>query len=101
MAIGEGQFLVRLSIFAIVCSASPCPGVTTTLAGFEAAGFGVSFGVLVRFLLRFGCRWRFGLGPLVGGGSTLTEAFSIHFEDGRVVDEAINGGDGHALSGKI
>ncbi len=100
MAIGEGQFLVRLSIFAIVCSASPCPGVTTTLAGFEAAGFGVSFGVLVRFLLRFGCRWRFGLGPLVGGGSTLTEAFSIHFEDGRVVDEAINGGDGHGLVGE-
>ena len=45
-----------------------------------------------------GCRWRFDLSSLVGGGRTLAEAFSVHFEDGRMVDQAVDGGDGRNVS---
>jgi hypothetical protein len=44
-----------------------------------------------------GCRWHFGLCPVVGSGGTLTEAFCVHLEDGRVMNEAVDGRDGHGL----
>jgi len=40
------------------------------------------------------------LRPFVGGGSTLTEAFGIHLKNSRVVDEAVDCGDGHGLVGE-
>ena len=30
----------------------------------------------------------------------MTEAFGVHLEDGRVMDEAVDGGDSHGLVGK-
>lgn len=36
----------------------------------------------------------------VGGGGTLTEAFGVHLEDARVMDEAVDGRYRHRLVGE-
>ena len=47
-----------------------------------------------------GCRWGIGLRPFVGGGGTLTEAFGVHLEDGRVMNEPVDSRDGHGFVGE-
>ena len=38
--------------------------------------------------------------PFAGGGGTLSEAFGVHLEDARVMNEPVDGGDGDGLVGK-
>jgi len=56
--------------------------------------------------LRFGCRYgwslRFGLVPLlIGRRRHVDEAFGVHLEDGRVMNEPVDSPRRHGLSGKI
>jgi len=44
-----------------------------------------------------GCWRRLTLRHFAGGCGALAEAFAVHFEEGRVMDQSVDGGDGHGF----